>query len=348
MKMRAFAAMLSIAFVVACGGGAPATTGASSAPAVAASAAPTATPVVPIKMKVAYSNIAGDFLPVWTAQEAGIYKKNGLDVELLLAEGGSRTMSTLLANEINIGILGGAECLSATASGAKLVVSAVLAPVFPYLFMAAAEIKTPADLKGRKIGISSVGGSADIATRKVLRDFGFDPDKDVTLVSLGSHSVRTAALFSGTIQAAVDDPPNTAELVDKGFHSMYDLAGKKVASAQTVVVAQSAWVSANKDAMQRFIDSIVEATAYQKKNKAATVAVMKKFYGNSVAKGFEDAVDFYLNQVEVALPFPRAELWADAQAELSKTNEKVKAIDVKTLVDSSFVQSAADRAVDKR
>jgi len=345
-RLNVLGALLSIAFM-ACGGGTPVTS-APSAPAVAASAAPTATPLVPIKMKVAYSNIAGDFLPVWTAKEAGIYKKNGLDVELLLVEGGSRTMSTLLANEIHIGILGGAECLSATASGAKLVVTGVLAPVFPYLFMVAADIKTPADLKGKKIGISSIGGSADIATRKVLRDFGLDPDKDVSLVALGSHSVRTAALLSGTINAAVDDPPNTAMLVDKGFHSLYDLAGKRLASAQTVVVAQSAWVTANKEAMQRFIDSMVEATAYQKKNRSATVAVLRKFYGNSAEKGFEEAVDFYVNQVEVALPFPRAELWADAQAELSKTNDKVKAIDVKTLVDSSFVQSAADRGVDKR
>ncbi len=341
---RILAATLSIALVASCGGGPAATT----SPAVAASVAPTATPLVPIKMKVGYSNIAGDFLPVWTAQEAGIYRKNGLDVELVSVDGGSRTMSTLLANEINVGILGGAECLSATASGAKLLVTSVLAPVFPYLFMAAAEIRTPADLVGKKVGISSIGGSADIATRKVLRDFGMNPDKDVTLVSLGSHAVRTAALISGTIQAAVDDPPNTAMLVEKGFHSLYDLAGKKLAAAQTVVVAQAAYVTANKEAMQRFTDSIVEATAYQKKNRAATVAVLRKFFGNSAEKGFEEAVDFYVGQVEPALPFPKPELWADAQAELSKTNPKVKDIDVKTLVDPSFVQSAADRGVHQR
>src|SRR5439155_937544 len=83
------------------------------------------------------------------ALDAGIFKKNGLDVELLSVDGGSRGMATLLSGEIDIATLGGAECLSATASGAKVTVTAVGTPVFPYFLMAAPEIKTVADLRGK-------------------------------------------------------------------------------------------------------------------------------------------------------------------------------------------------------
>lgn len=335
------AAMLSLAVIASCGGGAPAATSAPSA------AVATATPV-PVKIKVAYSNITGDVLSAWTAQDAGIFKKNSLDVELVSIDGGSRAMTALLAGEVQIAELGGAECLSATAGGSKVTVVAVLSPVFPYLFMVAPEIKTPADLKGTKVGISSIGGSADIATRRALRDLGLEPDKDVILVPLGSHAQRTAALIAGAIQGGVDDPPNTALLQDKGFHSIYDLAGKKLAAPQTAVAAQTSWVTANRDTMQRFVDSTVEAIAYMRKNKAATVAIMRKYFGKSTEKGFDEAVDFYLNEVFVALPFPRPELFVETQAELAKANDKVKAIDVKAVVDPSFVQSAADRGVDKR
>src|SRR5438445_736843 len=194
-----------------------------------------------------------------------------------------------------------------------------------------------------------VGGSADIATRKVLKDSGLDPDKDVTLVSLGSHAQRTAALFAGALQAAVDDPPNTTELMDKGFHNIYDLAGKRLATAQTGTVAQASFIGANREAMQRFVDSQIEAVAWMKKNKPQAVAIMKKYYkAANDAKGFEEAVDFYLGEVFQALPYPKPELWADAQATLGASNAKVKAIDVKTIVDDSFVKSAADRGVDKR
>jgi NitT/TauT family transport system substrate-binding protein len=330
--------------VAACGGGT-----AAPSPAASASVAASATPLTPISVKAAFTNLTGDSLPVWTAMDAGIFKKNGLTVDLVSIDGGSRGMAALLANSVEIVTLGGAECLSATASGAKLTVTAVLTPVFPYHLMAAPEIKTAADLKGKKIGISSPGGSADIATRKALKALGLDPDKDVTLIALGSHAQRTAALFAGSIHAAVDDPPNTAELVERGFHSIYDLAGQKLATAQTAVVVQTPFLSTKREAMQRWIDSLVEAVAYMKKNKAQTVTIMKKYFGaDAAAKGYEEAVEFYGTEALAALPYPKPELFAAAQETLGASNPAVKGIDVKTIIDDSFVKSAADRGLDKK
>lgn len=341
---RSLSIALTVTLVLAACGGAP--PAASSGAPAAGAAAPT-TPA-PIKVKLAYGNISGDFMPVWVAQEAGIYRKNGLDVDLISIDGGSRTMAAILSGDIQVGIVGGAESLSATAEGAAVTTFAVLVPVFPYHLMAASDVKTVQELRGKKVGISSPGGSADIATRLVLRQAGLDPDKDVALVALGSHAQRTAALFAGSIQAAVDDPPNTTELEEKGFHSVYDLAGRRVASAQTTVVARSSYVAANREAVQRLVDSFVEAVSWTKKNRAEAEKIMRKFYGGSTKPGFTEALDFFVSEVHVALPFPRPELWADTQTELAKKNAKVRDVDVKRIVDASFVQSAADRGVDKR
>ena len=341
---------LAICLVLAACGGAPqaptATTAASAPPAAAA----TATPLVPVAVKAAFTNLTGDSLPIWTAMDAGIFKKNGLDVDLQSIDGGARGMAALLANGVEIISVGGAECLSATAAGAKITVTAVLTPVFPYHLMAAPEIKTVQDLKGKKIGISSPGGSADIATRRALKAVGLDPDKDgITFIAMGSHAQRTAALFAGSIQAAVDDPPNTAELIERGFHSVYDLAGQKLATAQTGIVVQSSFLTTKREAMQRYIDSLVEAVAYMKKNKAQTVTIMKKYFNApATAKGFEEAVDFYGTEALAALPYPKPELFAAAQETLGASNDAVKKIDVKTIVDDSFVKSAADRGLDKK
>lgn len=316
----------------------------------AESAAASATAVTPIAVKAAYTNLTGDSLPIWVAMDAGIFTKNGLTVNLQSIDGGKTGMAALLAGGVELVSVGGAEALSATAGGAKITVTAVLTPVFPYLFMAAPEIKTAQDLKGKKVGISSIGGSADIATRKALKALGLDPEKDnVTIVPLSSHAQRTAALFAGSIHAAVDDPPNTAELVDRGFHSLYDLAGQKLPTAQTTIVVQSSFLSSKRDAMQRWIDSIVAAVAYIKKNKTQTVTIMKKYFGaDANAKGFEEAVDFYGTEALAALPYPKPELFAAAQETLGATNPAVKSIDVKTIVDDSFVKSAADRGLDKK
>jgi NitT/TauT family transport system substrate-binding protein len=345
--MRRLVTLITVATFVlaACGGATTAPT-----PSASQAAAGSATPLTPIAVKVAYTNLTGDSLPLWTAMDAGIFKKNGLDVDLQSIDGGSRGMAALLAGGVEMVSVGGAECLSATAGGAKITVTAVLTPVFPYHLMAAPSIKTAQDLKGKKIGISSAGGSADIATRKALKALGLDPERDgITIIPLGSHANRTAALFAGSIHAAVDDPPNTEELIEKGFHSVYDLAGQKLPTAQTTIVVQSAFLTSKREAMQRFIDSIVEAVAWMKKNKSQTVTIMKKYFNAApTAKGFEDGVDFYVGEVLATLPYPKPELWAAAQETLGLSNAAVKNIDVKTIVDESFVKNAADRGVDKR
>ncbi len=345
MTKHVLAAIVAASLVIlSCGGGA-APAPASSAPTAAGSATPKPSPVA---MKVAYSNLTADNLSQWYAKDKGIFAENDLDVTLVSIDGGSRAMAALLSGDVVVAQLGGSEVLSAKAGGADLIITAILAPVYPYEFMAAKEIKTPEDLRGKKVGISSPGGSADIATRKVLAQFKLDPDKDVTLVSLGSHEQRTAALLAGSIHAAVDDPPNLVKLKDAGFHSLFDLAGQKLPAVNTTVVAQQSWISANKSVMQRYVDSIVTSIARMKKDKAGTIEVMKKYFGNTADRGYEEAYNFYLNEVTPALPFPKPELFVDVQTTLSKTNPKVKDVDVKTVVDASFVQSAADRGLDKK
>lgn len=312
------------------------------APAPSAPASPSA---APLKLSVAYSNITGDNLPLWFAYESGIAKAKGLDLDIISIDGGSRTMAGLLANSYQLGQLGGGEVLSAVAGGEDLVVIATLAPVYPYLFMARPEIKTAADLKGKKVGISSVGGSADIATRITLRALGLDPEKDVDIIPLGSHAQRTAALFAGSIHAAVDDPPNTVELEEAGFRSLYDLAGKKLPAAQTTVVAKRSVLQAQPVAVQRYIDAIVQSTARMKKDKDATVAVLKKYFKSTNDKAMGVGYDFYTTEVHQVYPYATVEQFRDALTELAKKNDKLKGFDVSKILDPSFVKSAEDRKV---
>jgi NitT/TauT family transport system substrate-binding protein len=332
--------------VAACGGAAPTAT---SAPGTSAAAGSSSTPKpATVALKVAYSNLTNDNLSQWYAKDKGIFAENFLDVTLVSIDGGSRTMAALIANDVQIAQLGGSEVMSAQVGGADLLITAILAPVYPYKFMVSKAINSAADLKGKRVGISSVGGSADIATRKVLSTFGLDPEKDVTLVSLGSHEQRTAALLAGSIDAAVDDPPNLTKLTDAGFHSLYDLAGQKFPAVNTTVVAPKAWVNANRSLMQRYIDSLVTSVARMKKDRAGAIEVMKKYFGATADRGYDEAYDFYLNEVTPVLPFPKADLFTDVKATLSKTNAKVKDLDVTTILDASFVQSAADRGLDKK
>ncbi len=311
------------------------------------SPAPAASQGPPDKLTAAYSNKTGDNLAPWVAKEDRIFEKNRLDVDLQLISGGANTMSALLSGQLQVAHLGGSEVLSAASRGADVVVLANVAPVYPYVFMVTADIKTYADLKGKRVGISNPGGSADIATRQGLRQVGLDPEKDVTIVPVGSHETRTAALLSGALQGAVDDPPDTVKLEAKGLHALFDLAKQKIPAANTVIAAQRAWVSSHREIAQRYVDSIVQASVRIKRDKAMTVRVLKQYFKSDDEHAMSVAADFFAKEVLPTLPYPEPEQWAAAKAVLGGKSEKVRSFDVASMLDRSFVQSAADRGLGK-
>ena len=305
------------------------------------------TPSGPVTITAGYSNVSADDLAAWVAADGGIFKKNGLDVNLTLVSGGSRTMAALLSGEIQISQQGGSEALASTAGGASLVVLATLAPVYPYKFEVQGSIQSPADLKGKKVGVSSVGGSADVATRVALPKIGIDPEKDVTIVAVESHANRTAALYSGAIAGAVDDPPDSVGLEAKGLHPLVDLASLKLPAANTVVVVQRSWLNGHRDAAQKYVDSIVEAIARMKKDRAFTISVLKKYFNSNDEKAMDVAYDFFTSEVTPSQPYPRVEQWADTQRYLGQKNSKIGTVNINTMIDPSFVKSAVDRGLDK-
>ncbi|HEV2009594.1 MAG TPA: ABC transporter substrate-binding protein, partial [Candidatus Limnocylindria bacterium] len=236
---KTFAVLVAVLAILAtacsgvAGGGAAATSAASGTAKASGAARTCCTKVI-----AAYSNISADDWVPWYAFEKGIFRENGLDVDLQSINGGAQTSAALLANGIQIGQFGGAEALSANAGGADLVLVGNLAPVYPYKLYAQKAIKTVADLKGKRVAVSNAGGSSDIATRAALKANGLDPDKDVTILTVGSHANRTAALLAGSVDAGVDDPPEDAELVKAGLNMVIDIASQKLPAANTGIIMQ--------------------------------------------------------------------------------------------------------------
>src|SRR5437867_5771801 len=243
----------------ACGGTTPAASNAPTSAATQSAAAASATPrPCCTKVVAAYSNISADDWVMWYAFEKGIFKSNGLEVDMQAISGGAQTSAALLANQIQIAQFGGAEALSANAGGADLVVVANMAPVYPYILYAQKAIKTIADLKGKKVGVSNKGGSSDIATRAALKANGIDPDKDVQILAVGSHANRTAALLNGSIDAGVDDPPEDQDLVKAGLNAVIDIASQKLPAANTGIIVQRSYPTANRDTDQAYIYATVQ------------------------------------------------------------------------------------------
>ena len=319
--------------------------------AVALTACGSSTPVgspsaAPVQLTVSYSNVVPDNLPVWIAKEAGIFSKNGLDVDLQLIQS-TQGMSALLSGQTQLADIGGSEALSADAEGADMVVLANLTPVSPYIFYAAPGIKDASGLKGKKVGTTSPGGSADIATRLALQKLDLDPTKDVTVVNLGSVSNVTAAMLNGAVQASVSHPPDSQQLAAKGFHPLLDLAHQKLPFASVTVVTKRSYASANKEVVQKFIDSVVEAIAREKKDRAFSTGVLKKYFKSDDDALMGSAYDFYAKEVVQQPPYCQTAQFAASQAVLGQKSDKVRSFDLSKLFDNSFVKTAVDRGLAK-
>ena len=341
--MRHWLVAVAVSLVVACGG-----TPTASPPASPSGAAPAASPTpAPIKLVISYSNPIADFLPIWMAADDGTFAKNGIEADIQ-SIASAQGVAALVSGQTQVACVGGSEILSAAAGGADLVVVANLVPVYPHLFEVAPEIKSAADLKGKKIGISSIGSSSDIATRVLLKRIGLDPDKDVTIVAVGSTDQRTAALLSGAIQGAVTLVPDTLAVEDKGFRPLYDLAALNLPASQTVIAFQRSFVTSKRETVQRVVDSVVTATARMRKDRTFAIATLRKWLKSSDERAMTAAYEKYAVPVIPVLPYPKAEQFKDSQETLGAKNDKVKSFDLAKLLDPSFVQSAADRGLDKK
>ncbi|HVA25255.1 MAG TPA: ABC transporter substrate-binding protein [Chloroflexota bacterium] len=327
--------------------GKPAAASASAATKPAASASAAASAASIGQLTVSYGNVSGDSVPLWVAADEGIFKKNGLDVKPLLVKGGTESMAALLSNNAQLSEGGGAEAAGATVNGADIVVIMTGTPVYPYKLYVPADIKTAADLKGKRIDVTNFASSVDVATRVGLKKLGLSVG-DVTLVTMGTHTVGTAALLSGNIQGRMDNMPGAVKLEASGYHGLLDLAAEKLPAANTGINVQRAWLNAHRDVAQKFIDSMIQATVQVKKDKAGTIAVMKKEFKSQDTDAMTKTYDFFANEVFATQPFPKPDAFADIKQYLSDKQPKIKNLNLNTLLDPSLVQSAVDRGVDKQ
>ncbi len=317
--------------------------------AVVAACAGPAAPAAPlptisrIALAASWNSVSGDQVPLWLAKEAGFFERNALDIDVKYIAG-TTSMAALLSGE-QIAHVGGSEVLSAVAGGADLVVVAVPGPVYPYSFYVPASVKVAADLVGQKVGVTGVGSSTDVATRVGLPRVGIVPDKEVSVVSVGSVSNLTSALLSGAVAGGMGHPPDLVVLETRGFHALFDLAKENLPFANNTIALQRSYVTAHRDVVQRYVDAIVQAIAREKRDKAATVTVMKKYFESQDEPAMAATREYYAKAVRPELPVPRAEQFGDPIAELSKKNDKIRQLDLARIIDASFVQSAADRGL---
>jgi NitT/TauT family transport system substrate-binding protein len=284
---------------------------------------------------VSYSQVVADELPLWIGVDSGLFKKQGLNVKLTSLSG-SDGFPALISGQTQMASIGASEMVSGAASGAKVSYLATLTPVFPYQFFTKAT--SAAQLKGKRIGITTASGSVYVATLAALKQLGLS-EKDVKLVSLGSVTNVNNALIAGSIDGALSHPPASTQIEAAGYRSLLDLATQKIPTSNVGLATTSSYVSSHKADVRKFMTALKQAIAREKSDEKYSVSELRTHLKVNDQKALQDTWKYFAQEVLPSQPTPTVAQLQTSKDALAKT-PGVSKLDLSQIVDDEFFPPA--------
>ncbi len=229
-------------------------------------------------------------MPTIVAKELGLYKKAGLDVDIVSLGDGVKVYRALLAGNIEFGLTPGAPTIIGRSNGAAVKALSANLPKFEASMVVRSEIKTMTDLKGKRIGIQEPGGFADLLSRSVLRAAKIDP-KDVNFVTIASEDVP--ALVANQVDTAIlhVEQEMFAKTKVPDLHAiarMWELQPKTMYNLFDVT---DTTLKGKSKALACFVKGMMQATRIMYTDKAKVMPIIVKQTGYS-EKVVSQAYDF--------------------------------------------------------
>lgn len=217
------------------------------------------------------------------AEQAGIFEKNGLNVEVTVFEGDGKTMQALQAGQLDAGFVGVSAAITSQTTDAPVDILSTNATILSDLLTTTAEVKTPEDLRGKCVAVSTFGGTSHGAVLLSLETLGMTSE-DVVITEVGGQSARIAALQGGSCAAAPVDAARREEMEELGFNFLVDLKEKGVQWGRSGMGVTEEWLAENPNTATVLAASVLEAQnmMWDDIDQAA------KFYAEFTQEGSEE------------------------------------------------------------
>lgn len=287
-------------------------------------------------LKIGYGAFSLGYALIWITKEGRLFDKNGLDVDVLYLES-NLVRTALIAGDVPIGAMSGAAMATPRLQGVDLVTVLGFQNFLPFRFVVRPEIKSVADLKGRRVGVAGFGLLAERAARLVLAKLGLNPEKDVTLLQTGGEATRLAALINGSIDATVLNPPVHKRAVEAGMRVMANMAEMGIPFQNSALVTTQRYIVKNPDVMRRLVKSFVEGIHLIRTNPEVTKRVIAKYMRMSDQKELDEAYEI-LDGLTQRKPYPTLEGFKNIIADLSSKIPAARTADPKDFVDVRFLE----------
>ncbi len=290
------------------------------------------------KLRVVYSAIGSSQSPLWIAHEAGIFKKHGVDAELLYVAGGSRAAQVVLAGEAPVAMFNGSSVISANLAGADLVNLASGMNVLPFLLVVGSGVKQIEDLKGKKVAITRFASATDFALRFAAEKWSIKPDKDFTVLQLGGQPEMIAALKSGAVQGAMLNAEFAILARRDGYRDLVDVATLGLTFPGSGLNTSRSFIKNRRDAMLRILRAYVDSIHYGITQKKFAVGVLGKYLKSQDVPFLEAVHEMYLGKYIPKIPYPSAESMKRALDDVAERDPRAKSARAEQFIDASLMQ----------
>jgi NitT/TauT family transport system substrate-binding protein len=292
------------------------------------------------KITIGVAAMSPRTIPLLIAQEQGLFAKHGLEARIVLIRGAPTLVASLISGDIEVGYTGGPAVIGAAAQGIYLRILSSISSRLTHTLIANPSIKSAEQLRGKRMGIQSIGGSTWMHTMLALEHLGLDPKRDnVSLLVIGDSVVIGQSLEAGRIDAATLDGALVRRLRSKGFTAIVDLTPHNIPMVNQAIVVSPEFLQKRGDVAERILMALIDSLAFTlaPQNKAVVIkTMMKRFQFSDPAVGEEGYQDL---QVSVERkPFPSIDALRNVRRLMATQNPKVANVKIEELIDNRIIR----------
>ncbi len=280
------------------------------------------------KVRLAYAGWEVGTAVAYVGIDGGIFKQYGIEVEeVFIRDSLSAGVQSLIGVDFLLGFGNPLAILQPLLAGAEIVSLCSHVSAEHYGMGVSANIAGIKELKGKKIGVSEIGGRSDLAARVILRRAGLDPVKDVEMVAAGLGPNRVAALSKNLIQGA-PLPPEVAERAKQLGFKVLDV--KEVPLITAMLMTTRSFIKKDEEAVRRFMKGYLAAIHFYLTRKDESIAIIKKYFSGANQLALEEMYNAYAAQLK-PLPAPdreAAQALIDVAAVIDPKSKSIKPADL--------------------
>lgn len=287
------------------------------------------------KIKIGYPAVSYNQVHIWVAKDAGLFKKHGLDAEIIFFRGGQMATQALVAGDppiVNIGTV-----VQAGLQGHDVVLIASSESAYNYSVVARPAIPKVEQLKGKRLGVSGFGSASHNAALILLKKFNLEPNKDVAVVVAGPTFERLAAVDAGRIDATILTPSEMPRARKQGLIEVYDMLELGIEVQGNGFATSRSFIRSSRDTVLSALKGYVEALFYISRNRDETRRITGKYMRTTDADVLDATYEWFVKRVSKR-PYPTLKGIQYLLDEVASKLPNAKSAKAEQFVDLSLLQ----------